>query len=79
MEVRPSSADRRPLPASASEPCGQIGGSGPTLALATARGALVSASAATDAPQSANAPAAPTVCAVLADLGQSCEAQPAQP
>ncbi len=47
--------------------------------LATARGALVPASAATDAPESANAPTAPTVCAVLADIGQGCEAPPAQP
>lgn len=47
--------------------------------LATARGALVSAAAATEAPATATAPVAPTVCAVLADVGQRCESQPVRP
>jgi subtilisin family serine protease len=42
--------------------------------LATARGTLVPASAETDSPASAEAPRAPTVCDVLKDLGQSCDA-----
>lgn len=40
--------------------------------LATARGTLVPASAATDAPETATAPIAPTVCAVLEKIGQRC-------
>ncbi|CAG0997884.1 Thermophilic serine proteinase [Burkholderiales bacterium] len=47
--------------------------------LATARGSLVSASAATDAPTTARAPLAPTVCSVLADLGQSCNPSGSNP
>jgi subtilisin family serine protease len=40
--------------------------------LATARGALVPASAATDSPATANAPVVPTVCDVLRDIHQPC-------
>jgi thermitase len=47
--------------------------------LATARGALVPASAATDSPTTAEAPVAPTVCDVLRDLGQGCDAPATAP
>jgi thermitase len=47
--------------------------------LATARGALVPASAETDSPAGADTPRTPTVCDVLKDLGQSCDGSASQP
>lgn len=47
--------------------------------LATARGNLAPASAATDAPTTAFAPVAPTVCTVLEDVGQTCNPGGANP